>query len=110
MKIPDWWETLILTAAAWRIFHLLAHDDILNRPRRYVTRLDPRWRKEGDPTGMTYRETLGNFITCPFCLGFWIALATWGLWELWPHGALVAATPLTFSAVVVAAQRYLSSE
>lgn len=110
MTVPDWWETLILALAAWRVFHLLAFDDLLDRPRRYVTRLDRRWKREGDATGLAYREGLGNFIQCPFCLGFWVALAMWGAWQLWPHATLVAATPLMLSAVLVGAQRYLSSE
>ena len=39
MSVPGWYELLLLSLAAWRVFHLLAEDDILDRPRRYVTRL-----------------------------------------------------------------------
>lgn len=110
MKIPDWWEAFLLGFAAWRIFYLLAYDDILDRPRRYVTRLAPDWRKEGDATGNHYRWRLGQFLECPYCLGFWVALGVWGAWQLWPHGTLVAAGALTLSALVVGAQRFLSSD
>ena len=96
MSVPDWWEAALLGFAAWRIFHLLAYDDILDRPRRYVTRLVPTWEKEGDATGDRYREGLGGFIECPFCLGFWVALAHWdmlaGKLEDWIDSSGAAAT------------------
>lgn len=110
MSVPDWWEALLLALAAWRVFHLVAFDDILDRPRRYVTRLSPSWRQEGDATGETYREGVAGWITCPYCMGFWVALAWWGAWELWPHGTLVAAAPLAINAGLIGAQRLLSSE
>ena len=110
MSVPDWWEAIILSLAAWRIFHLLAFDDILDRPRRYVTRLAPTWEKEGDATGDRYREGLGGFIECPFCLGFWIALGMWGAWQMWPHETLVFSAPWVLSALVVAGQKFLSAD
>jgi uncharacterized protein DUF1360 len=110
MSVPSWWEALLLASGAWRVFHLLAHDEILERPRRYVTRLNKTWTKEGEATGEDYREALGRFIDCPFCFGFWIALAWWVSWLIWPTETLYAATPLMLSAGVVAAQRLLSSE
>ena len=109
MSVPEWYELLLLGLGAWRMFHLLAYDDILDRPRRYVTRLDPRWQKEGDPTGDRYREGLAEFIQCPFCLGFWVALGWWAAWEAWPD-TLIVAVPFALSALVVGAQQYLSSE
>jgi hypothetical protein len=105
--IPSWWQAVILAAAAWRIFALLSSDDILDRPRRYVTRIDEKWEKEGDWTGDGYRSKLAEFIDCPYCLGFWVALAWWGAWLIWPHATLVAGTPFMLSAGLVALQRYL---
>lgn len=110
MSIPDPWEAVLLALAAWRSFYLLAHDDIFDRPRRYVTRLGHKWKDEGDPVPAEYRERLGEFIQCPFCLGFWIALAAWGAWLARPIETLFVAVPLALSAGVVAAQRFLSSE
>lgn len=108
MSVPDWWEAALLALAAWRIFHLIAHDDILNGPRRYVTGLPSGW-KEGDRVPSGYRERLADFISCPYCLGFWSALAWWGAWELWPQTLIVAA-PLALSAGVIAAHTFLSAE
>lgn len=110
MTVPGWYATLLLAAAAWRVFHLVAFDDLLDRPRRYVTRLNRSWRQEGDATGEQYREGLANFLTCPYCLGFWVGLAWWGAWQAWPHGTLVAAVPFAINAVLIGAQRLLSSE
>lgn len=104
MSVPDWWEAAILALGAWRIFHLLAYDDILDRPRNWVVGLEPgsTRRAEGN-------ESLMDFLECPFCFGFWIALATWGAWEIWPHGTLVFMIPWMLSAGVVAAHKVLSS-
>ena len=110
MNVPNWWETLLLALAAWRVFHLLAHDDILDGPRRRVLRLAKTWKKDGDATGELYRENWAAFITCPYCAGFWIALVWWAAWLVWPHATLVAATPFVLNAGVIGAQRLLSSE
>lgn len=110
MNVPDWWEAALLALAAWRVFQLVANDDILDRPRRYVTRLGQDWEKEGDPVPRDYREKLGDWLTCPYCMGFWIALAWWGFWLAWPYETLVAATPWVLSAGVIGAAKVLSSE
>ncbi len=108
--VPGWWDATLLALAAWRLFHLIAFDDILDKPRRYITRLNSGWRQEGDATGENYREGLANFLTCPFCMGWWIAIGWWLCWLEWPHGTLVATVPFALSAGVIGAQRLLSSE
>jgi hypothetical protein len=108
--IPGWWEALLLALAAWRVFHLIAFDDLLDRPRRYVTRLSPSWHAEGDATGERYREGLAGFLTCPFCLGFWITIAVWAAWLVFPTETVWVAVPLALNAGLVGAQRLLSSE
>lgn len=96
MSIPDWWEATLLALAAWRVFQLLSADDLLETPRRYVTaRLSDYWE---------------DFITCPYCAGFWIAVVWWVAWLIWPHGTLVVAVPWALSAGVIAASKVLSSE
>ena len=81
----------------------------MDRPRRWVTNTPKSW-SEGDTRPPGFRLKLGEFIECPFCFGFWIAIAWWGAFQLWEHGTLVAAVPLAVSAGVVAAQSLLSSE
>ena len=108
--IPNWWEAVLLALSAWRVFHLLAFDEILDRPRRYVTRLSSSWRQEGDATGPDYREGLAGFLTCPFCLGFWVALGVWVAWLVVPTETVWVAVPLALNAGLIGAQRTLSSE
>jgi uncharacterized protein DUF1360 len=110
VRIPDWWEAVLLAAAAWRVFQLIALDEILEGPRRYVTRLGKTWKKDGNPIPKEYREKLAMFLICPYCAGFWIALAWWGAWQIWPTGTLIAATPWLLSAGVIAGHKLLASE
>lgn len=99
-NIPNWWEVILLSLAAWRTFRLIAEDDILDRPRRWVLRLTPDW-EDGDEPNDEYRFTWGEFITCPYCAGFWISLAWWGTWLLFPHAALLVAAPLAINTVLI---------
>lgn len=72
------------------MFRLLAEDTILDKPRRWLLRIDPAWENEGDDYGPNYRFEWGVFLTCPYCAGFWIsgiALLLYSLIIEW-HGAL----------------------
>lgn len=83
--VPSWWPFLLLALAAFRTWRLLAEDTILDGPRARLVQRMPKGEE---------------FVTCPWCAGFWIALAWWLAWEAWPHGTLVAAVPLAISAIV----------
>ena len=93
--MPSPYETVLIAVAAWRTWHLLADDLILDRPRRYVTR---KWKP------------LEDFIECPFCLGFWVSLAWVGFFVLWDEGALWAALPFALNAMVVAVNHWLTAD
>lgn len=87
MRTPDWWEFALLALAVFRVYRLIAEDTILDRPRKWLLRgpLDT-WEKEGDDPGDDYRLDLGIFITCYWCLGFWlsgVALALYCLVVEW---------------------------
>jgi hypothetical protein len=110
MNVPDWYELILLSLAAWRVFQLVALDDITNGLRRYVTRVPKNWDGESPITNKSYRDTLALFIECPYCAGFWIGLLWWLAWLLWPHGTTVAAVPFAISAGVIAGAKLLSSE
>ena len=100
MSVPNWYSLILLALAAYRVWRLIAEDDILDRPRRYVTRLGTKWQKDGDPLPKGYRLGLAQFITCPWCLGAHSAFAFWLAWIFWPHGTLVVAAPLAISTLV----------
>lgn len=95
-RVPDWWAFVLLALAAFRVFRLIAEDAILDRPRDRVT------GRLGEKSEL--------FIVCPWCLGFWIALAWWLAWIPWPHGTLVVATPAALSAIVGLVSSRLDSE
>ena len=82
--IPSWYALILLTLAAYRTWRLLAEDTILDRPRSRLIR----------------REGVSEFVSCPWCLGFWLAVVWWAAWWAWPHGVLVAAAPFAVSALV----------
>jgi hypothetical protein len=98
MNVPDWWTLTLLGLAAYRVYRLFAMDTILDIPRAWLVGLGG-WR-EGQATPPGYRSRLAEFLICPWCLGFWVALSWWAAWQQWPHGTLVAAAPFAISAVV----------
>jgi hypothetical protein len=99
VSIPGWWEFTLLGLAAFRTWRLVAEDDITETPRRWFLRLPRTW-KEGQAVPKRYREKWALFLVCPWCAGFWISLAWWGVWQAWEHGTLVVATPFAISSVV----------
>lgn len=107
MTIPNWYQMLLLAGAAFRIWRLLAEDDLLDWPRRKLLRLG-EWREEGDLIPANYHRSLGKFLTCSWCFGAWVALIWWMAWEVWPHGTIIAAVPWVLSAVVGAIAKLLA--
>jgi hypothetical protein len=97
--IPSWWQFTLLAAAAYRLWRLVAEDTILDRPRAWLLGA-PGWSPDdGDPPP-GYRQELAVFLTCGWCMGFWLSVLAWGAWLVAPHATLVAATPFAISAVV----------
>jgi hypothetical protein len=91
--IPGWIGLALLGLAAFRTWKLLADDTILDRPReRTIFLIRKRWGRHADYVRL--------FLECPWCAGFWITLAWWGAWQLWPHGTLVAAGAMSLAAIV----------
>ncbi len=79
--IPPIYQFALLALAAYRIWRLLAEDEILEWPRRYLVRLPQTW-DEGDSIPRAYRNKLADFLTCPWCLGFWVSLGSYVGWML----------------------------
>jgi Protein of unknown function (DUF1360) len=95
VSVPGWLTATLLSLAAWRTWALIGTDDITERPRRYV---------------MTKVKGTEEFFECPFCLGFWVALAWWGAWQVWPHGTLVVAGAAAIAALVPLIERLSSDD
>lgn len=86
--IPPLYQFLLLSLIAYRAWHLLAEDEILETPRRHLVRLPNDWN-EGSPIPLAYREKLASFINCPWCLGAWTSLLAYIGWMAtvgqWPN-------------------------
>jgi hypothetical protein len=96
--IPSPYEALLLAFAAYRVWRLVAEDDLTDSIRRRFLRLG-NWREEGDAVPLDYRAGVGNFLGCAWCLGFWVALAWWAAWLVWADTVIVA-VPFALSAAV----------
>lgn len=46
------------------------------------------------------RVYVATLIRCPWCMGFYVSVAVWGAWMLWPRAALIGATPWAIAALV----------
>ena len=77
--IPEPYEFVLLALIAFRLWRLLAEDDIFEKPRRWLVRLPYEW-KEGQALPREYKEKWALFITCPWCAGAWISLLTYVIW------------------------------
>ncbi len=95
--IPNWYALSLLGLAAFRLWRLLAEDDILNRPRDRLSEwsLLGHWDREGEPGNPAM-----DFVMCPWCFGAWIAVGWWLTWIWQPHWTLVIAIPFALSALV----------
>lgn len=96
--IPTPWELLLAALAVYRLWRLLAEDEILEGPRRRLLRY-VGW-KTGTPLPETYRAWWADLLRCPWCAGFWLGLLAWVFWLFFPSLALVVATPFALSAAV----------
>lgn len=92
--IPSFLGLTLLGLAAYRTWRIVGEDTITERLRKQFAW---KFNKSGGPTRSV---AVLDFISCPWCLGFWIALAWWGAWQLWPHATLVAAGAMAVAAVV----------
>lgn len=90
MEVPNWWEALLLLAAAYRLWRLVAYDTITEGLRTSVL----------DRLDMKQHDRWSAFLFCPWCLGFWMTLGWWVAWQIWPHATLVVAGPFAMSLAV----------
>jgi hypothetical protein len=93
LELPGWlwWTTCGL--AVFRLVRLVTEDEIVAPFRRWVARR--AGMEDGIPGGWT---RAAYFVTCPWCVGFWLAAAVLALVTLWPTGAAYIALVLAWSA------------
>lgn len=110
MEVPTWWEAVLLSVAAWRVFNLLAHDKITDRLRRWFLNIPNEWEKDGDPVGEDFRLKWALFLICPYCAGFWIGVVWWVSWLIFPTETLFFTIPFVLNAGVIAQAKILTPE
>jgi len=108
--IPNWYALALLSLASWRTFQLIVRDDIMDRPRRWLTRLNPEWEKEGDPISLDYRYSWAAFLNCPYCFGFWVSVSWYLAWLIAGDGALALSIPFAISTLLLAQETVLGPE
>jgi hypothetical protein len=96
--IPAPWEFVLASLAVFRLWRLLAEDEILEVPRRKLLRYEG-WN-EGDQLPDGYRVKWRDFLVCPWCAGFHLSIGAYLLWLWIPTVALMLATPFALSAAV----------
>lgn len=120
---PDAWAFLLLAAAIFRTYRLVAADTITARWREYLTgymdtgheskRMTPPWRR---PNPDHTRATLGQhkgfrtFLACRWCSGWWISVAWWVAWLAFPAATLLIAVPFALSTVSALVSKNLDAE
>lgn len=94
---PSWIELAILVLGAYRLTRLLGWDDFppIADLRDRVTGL----ALDGEEVYFR-RPLLEEFISCPFCLGFWVSLAVYIAWLSAERPTLYAVTPFAISGAV----------
>ncbi len=81
---PNWLGLVLLGLAAYRTWRLIAEDTITEPVRQRLVR----------------REYVSELVSCPWCLGSWIAAVWWACWYLWPHTTSAVAAPFAIAALV----------
>lgn len=87
MLVPSAYVAALLSLAVSRVVLLITQDVILDGPRDRLT----EWALVRDHDHLAY------LITCPWCVGWWVALATWTAWLAAPGATTFIAVPLAVS-------------
>lgn len=95
------WELALTAAATFRLSRLIAKATItrpLRAPFTHVEEAGAPAELNETPREEPGRETVGELISCPFCLSVWIVTTFTGARAIWPEatrtvtGALTALT------------------
>lgn len=92
---PGPWEAALLVGAAYRVWVLVALDDVLNGPRDLLLARFPGWQEP---------------LECPWCTGFWITGVWWAAWWWWPAVTVQVAWLPAASAALGTFARFVRSD
>ena len=85
-------ELVLLSLATFRLGRLVAYDRVMEPFRKFFTETVPDPTGAGDtvnPKGEGFRQSIGQMICCPICVGTWIAALLTYLLILFPGPARV---------------------
>ncbi|MET9468010.1 DUF1360 domain-containing protein [Streptomyces sp. NPDC006544] len=94
----DPWELVLTATAAFRLSRLIGKATVTRPLRAPFTRVDrvgaPAEFNE-TPREEPGRKTMGELISCPFCLSVWAVATFAGSRAVWPRATRTAAEALT---------------
>jgi hypothetical protein len=88
---------VILILASHRVTRLIGWDTITARWRSRLIGYGDDGQRNRWPAN---HKTIGEFVHCPWCLGFWVCLAWYLAWRQWPESTLTVAIPFALSSAV----------
>lgn len=96
MTLPEPWVGVLLALAAYRVFRIVGYDTITQPVRERVT----GYKDSDELPADVERAYLAKLVRCPWCLGWWISLGVWLVYETWPYTTARLAVPFALSAAV----------
>ncbi|MET9498807.1 DUF1360 domain-containing protein [Streptomyces sp. NPDC006552] len=92
------WDILLTAASVFRLSRLLSKGSVTSPLRAPFTHYEeatgPAEVKES-PRGGLVRSTVGELVTCPFCLSVWLTTTFTGARLLWPQATRTVTGALT---------------
>lgn len=104
--IPSPWIAVVLALGTYRIVRLIGWDDwpYAVRLRHWLGGRNERNKGEkvfaNDERGTYMHPTVAKFISCPWCVGFWLSVIVYLAWRFAPTETLYALAPFALSAAV----------
>jgi hypothetical protein len=98
LPAPGPWDVLLTAGAVHRLSRVLAKDPVTSPFRLPFTRFRGQAgpaELEEDVRGAGVRRAVGELVTCPFCVGLWVATAVTGAQVFAPEATRLACSGLT---------------
>jgi hypothetical protein len=111
------WPLLIIALAIYSITRLITTDSIVDDMRDWFHARFPyegqnikigtpwpgrdrcQYIVTGDHLYVTVGSKLGELVKCPWCMGFWVALAVFGAFCFWPVATTFVLVPMALRVI-----------
>ncbi|MEV6757244.1 DUF1360 domain-containing protein [Streptomyces sp. NPDC051214] len=104
-KAPDGrepWDVLLTATAVFRLSRLLSKGTVTSPLRAPFTRFESATgpaEVSDSPRGGAVKSTVGELISCPFCLSVWLTATFTGARSVWPQATRTVTCGLTSLAI-----------